>query len=97
MPTLVVVNDLANGSAGALGRASVQRLLDQLNDPPEILTIHRSVTIRGRLRDHRPAIELIRKHPMLDDYRSIWSWIRQTIHPLGDDTRQEPVGVTVLH
>lgn len=98
MPTVVVVNAVANGTAGALGRTAVPRLLDQLDEAPEIRTIQRSVTIRGRLRDPRPSIELIRKHPMLDDYRAIWSWIRQTVNlPDGDTRSAEPVVTAVLH
>lgn len=98
MPTLVVVNALPRGNAGALGRLSIQRLRDQLDAHPPVLTIRRSVTISGTLKDQRPSIQRIAKHPMLDDYRAIWQWIQAYFaFPLPETRSAELAGAPLHH
>lgn len=79
MPTLVVVNQLPNGNAGKHGRMAVERLHQALAQPAEVLTIRRTSSIEGTLRDERPPLERIRKHAVLGDYEAVVERIRTAV------------------
>lgn len=76
MPTLVVFNNLPGGTHGTSPRRWIAQLEPTLSEHGcDVVSIRGGIAIRPLPDDQRPLIELIRHHPMLDDYRTAWTHI----------------------
>lgn len=81
VPTLVLVNALPNGTHGTHARHAIEELRREPAMRYPLTSIRKSVVIEPLLYEERPQIELIRRHPMLDDYQAVWAWVRDSFMP----------------